>query len=530
MSSILDYVKQFENQEEDKQLSKELKEFNQQFKQQIISQVQNQNTTNQVEKQIKECYQALMQKYVCNERMEEEKEKAYEIMTQLTCIRINGINYFKCVQTNKWINFVNFETIRNAISNTYKSIKMSELNKITNWIKIIYDEVSFEFAIEERYMLFENGYIDLSAAETKLTQWENKDILNLLPIDYIQYEYNELNRFEVENELMRQFINWSAKGNEIEYNIIMTMLGIVASNMRVEYFFNLYGVSGSGKSTLLDLAKQLVGHKYCVDKPIAKLNERFQLIPLINKKLFYNGDASNDEIDPSVLKLLTTTGHIWDIEVKGENTQLAIKLPLNVIINSNHILNFKDFVGIDRRIIPIHFPFKQNFVGKNFKALEENDFRMIKPQLANSFDFTQKAVESIIPDIVEALKNFYQCGKKFKQMSSYGENAMKKIEKSNNNIIQFIEEYDLENNYKTWLETKQYYYIKTQELFKKYQEITIENNGRPKGKNNFVNDIEEYCRVRGVDIKTNHLIYGVGKGFISIPKNAIFSKQQKDSK
>lgn len=455
------------------------------------------------------------------------QRKALKFIQTFNVIYYDSIIWFKPQGGDGWERCYNPETLCSYILSWDSSLSKSATNNIAWYIQqFMKGALNIPLDIEKNYLCFDNGYIDLNDQELKIYEWENKDIFKTLPINHIRYSIfnenelgNTITPLNIKNA-MYEFLNWCAKGDEKELKIIYKMLGVVMSNIKVEYFFNLFGEQGSGKSTLLQIAKQLIGSEYCVDVPMKQLNERFGLEPLIGKKLLYNGDASNSEFDPAMLKKLTTTTEDFYIECKNQGTRLQTNLNLNVIICSNHFLNVKDMDGVERRHIPIHFPYNSRFVSNDnsFRFMSNEEMNCLLDYTNGYTTFKKEAIECILWDVVLALKELANNHYKFYvdtnldncELSQYGIEAKESTTRANDNILQWLDDYPILDNMREgkdgWIVRSKFYFINTNTLYQNYASIIVSNNGKPKNKNNFVDSITKYFNKLGYVIKTKSSI------------------------
>lgn len=453
------------------------------------------------------------------------------IIKKLEIMKFNNINYYKF--NGEWISFLSTEELDGMI---YKEFPDRTFNEIKNECKKIATIISSKtldvnVVLKEKIILFKNGFIDLDLGTTHWFTPYTEDERQILPIKYIPIDYKETNMTANANK----FINWCGNQNEEEANDILKFLGITMTNTQVEFFFNLYGVGGSGKSSLLTLSRQLVGFKHTVEVPINTLGQRFSMIPLINKRMLFNGDASQKEIDPATLKLLTTKGHTFHIEIKGQNKEYAVKLPLSVVILSNKKLNFVEFTGAEkRRFVPLEFP---NVSKGNENALSADEWKLFNNVYCEDNGYSQVDVESMVYSILVQLQRFHKNNKQW-VMSERSTNALQSIEEENNNVLRWYEEYDWEGEVyditlpkKNWFANTSFHYIKGKDLYQAYQNDTAIAGGRAKGKNNFFSELVEILKLKDIKGKSNHFVNKdienqnkpYGKGFF-----VIYKKEKKD--
>jgi len=481
---------------------------------------------------IAEAEQHLAQMYNTNnkgQRLESDSIGALGMLQQIKYVRFNNIHYFWNTIANDWECFISIDTIDNYIKSIHLETSIKSLNNILKRVNAIIFSglISINWITDERIFYFRNGIVNLNYFEDEegfFTEMNSK-VYSGIPIKYINYDYKPYEKTSEASIIMHNLLRRLAKGDEKELTTILTMLGVIANNIRIEHFFNFYGVEASGKSTLLDIARQLVSKGDSVSTSLNSLNTRFGLIPLIGKKLLFNGDASKETIDEGILKELTTTGQEFTIEVKGVNIHWFQTLPLNIIIVSNNKLTFKSMEGTSRRYILISFPFGKKYKGEHFSHISDEDFKKVKKIQGNTFNFTKKAMESIIPMILTATRTFLNNNKVW-EFSDMTKEALGDALLHNDNILQWWDDYELverfsnETLYRDWADNKASIYIKTSLLYTSYNQYCVDSGLKAKGKNTFLTGFLKFLSKKGFDAENNKSINGAGKNF-AISKRSI---------
>lgn len=463
-------------------------------------------------KEIENALNALDAKYknLLLERNANGRSSTIEFLKRNSFMKFNG-KYFMKDKNGKWVFFKIIRKdsidVKSTISNIMPNCELKDINGIIAWIEMVKDELTLDLEIDNNIAIFKNGYIDLKSETTELKPID-LELINKIPLETIDYNYDETLMNSETYTIMHKLINWCAKGNQEEYWTIMAMMGAILTNTQLEYFFNLYGVEGSGKSTLLDLIKQLQPSDRIITTPFQFLTKNnFGMIPLINKRLLVNSETSTTSIDPEVLKQLTTLNEVWSIEIKQSNEPYITKLPINIVLNSNQALRFKDYGGIDRRFVPIYFPYKQTHKGENFEALDyTNEFSKIK-NVDGDYTFKREAVECLIPNMVACFKYFrklWKAGDRWPIQSTYFKDITQVVKKLNNSPLQFIEDtdllYEVITLQKEWNKTpKGIYYIDKKNLYKQYADYCLSIKSYQVKETQFFLEIEQILKDKGYE-------------------------------
>lgn len=242
--------------------------------------------------------------------------------------------------------------------------------------------------------------------------------------------------------------------------------------------FILIGDKANGKSTFLDMIKTLLGDENTAALDLKELGDRFKTAELFGK-LANIGDDIGDEFiaNPAVFKKLCSGDRV-NVERKGRDP-FDFNNYSKLLFSANDIPRIKDKSGavIDRLII---VPFDATF------SKSDPDFDpYIKYKLRS-----QKSMEYLIQLGLAGLKRVLAA--RCFTSSSRVEAELKEYEESNNPIISFFYEIDV-NDIKN---------EPTDKVYRRYNEFCINNNFTPMGKMEFVKKTNKYF---GLEIKRKML-------------------------
>ncbi len=458
-----------------------------------------------------------------NINLESGKRQAARCLNALKLVRFNNKDFYWDKDKESWVFFYTANQLIDYISSYDFLLTNETINSIRKHWSNIMSAYRINWEKPDNILFFQNGWIDLEEQKTELHLYSETDLetLSALPINFIKTDYPENGLNDFDNDTLwciDKFMNWCGRGNSEQIDAIYKMIGICATNQKCDYFFNIYGIEGSGKTTLANIILNLVQNY--TTTPVARLDERFALIPLIGKTLLYNADANEKEIDAEMLKRLSTEGETFSLEMKGKNEFEETELKLNTLIVSNHILKFSDMNGINRRLVPFAFPFKLNFKHPNFEALTDEEFAKIT---ISKSKYKQEVLSYIMFRAVEMLKEFYKDGKRFykteEQLKSLSE-----INKDNNNFLQWAEEIELfntatgplqviknnvfrvYNNPVEWFARKNGRFCDKNKLYQNYCDWCETNGNKKKTANNFLKEMKMFFESKGLSVEASKVI------------------------
>ncbi|MBW4084088.1 phage/plasmid primase, P4 family [Paenibacillus sp. S150] len=139
---------------------------------------------------------------------------------------------------------------------------------------------------------------------------------------YIQADYQEYSEYQPleEKSSFLQLIYNITEEDEDKILLVQEVFGYCLSNYsNAKKWFCFLGVPHSGKSTLLELLKILVGPSYTCAVPLHRLNERFLIAELYQKKLNISGELHNGDIKQFDILKAATGGDTLVAEKKGKD-------------------------------------------------------------------------------------------------------------------------------------------------------------------------------------------------------------------
>ncbi len=136
-----------------------------------------------------------------------------------------------------------------------------------------------------------------------------------------------------------------------------------------EYFFGVQGGQETGKSFFIKLVKSIVGGKFCIERPIADMDNRFAASGFWGKKVFIEPDMkARSPLPDGFIKAYAGEQNIT-IERKNEQPIEDIKISLAIFLISNYDFVVKGIEGIARRFI--YLPYKNKLVHPDRTLLDK---------------------------------------------------------------------------------------------------------------------------------------------------------------
>lgn len=161
--------------------------------------------------------------------------------------------------------------------------------------------------------------------------------------DLISDEYKEI---ESEIEKTIQFFS-----QVLAYSIIPIK--------KTEYFFGFYGKQNAGKSFFIEILKEFIGGDYIVQRPVSQMENQFASSQLWGSKIYVDDDfKANLKLPDDFIKNYCGQKSVT-IEFKNQKPIKNVQLSIAMFFLSNH--NFKvtsSPEGIERRLI--YVPFKRS--------------------------------------------------------------------------------------------------------------------------------------------------------------------------
>lgn len=244
--------------------------------------------------------------------------------------------------------------------------------------------------------------------------------------------------------------------------------------------FILTGEGSNGKSTFIAMLQHLLNEDNIAALDLKELDQKFQNAALFGK-LANLGDDISDEfiVNASIFKKFVT-GERVQVQNKGEKP-FEFNNYAKFIFSANTIPRIKDKTGaVLRRLLIVPF-------NANFTRNDSDHDAGIKYKLQD-----QEVMEYLIVIGLEALKNVI-ANKGFTESEKVQE-QLKEYEETNNPILGFFEECDMEG-FK--IEDEQ-----TDKVFRRYKEYCVANNFNAMSKSEFSKTL---CRKLGMTTKSKTL-------------------------
>lgn len=234
--------------------------------------------------------------------------------------------------------------------------------------------------------------------------------------------------------------------------------------------FILTGVGSNGKSTILDVLKALIGDDNISSLGMNELGVRFKTAELYGKMVNIGDDISNSYIDDNSIFKKLVTGEAVNVERKGSDP-FDFKNTSKLIFSANEVPRINDTSnGLMRRLVIIPF-------NAEFKSTDEDFDPFIKDKL-----LTTASLQHLLNIGLEGLKrvlkrNDFETVEEVKA-------ELREYEKENNPILEFMEDFKIENEPST-------------ELYKRYVIWCSEGGLKPLGRTVFTRNIKK----QGYEVK-----------------------------
>ena len=317
---------------------------------------------------------------------------------------------------------------------------------------------------------FRNGIYDLN---TNTLQPFNPNIVitNRIPWDYNPAAYSKL---------ADETLNNIACNDEQVRKILEECIGACfyrSNTLGDGKAFILTGEGSNGKSTFIAMLQHLLNEDNISALDLKELDQKFQNAALFGKLANLGDDISDEFIVNAALFKKFVTGERVQVQNKGEKP-FEFNNYAKFIFSANTIPRIKDKTGaVLRRLLIV--PFNANFSKKD----ADHDSG-IKYKLQE-----QDVMEYLIVLGLNALKEVIK-NKGFTESSKVQE-QLKEYEETNNPIIGFFEECEMES---FQIENEQ-----SDKVFRRYKEYCVANNFNAMSKAEFSKQI---CRKLGLTTKT----------------------------
>lgn len=309
---------------------------------------------------------------------------------------------------------------------------------------------------------FQNGIYDLNT-DTLQPFNPNIVITNRIPWDYNPAAYSKL---------ADETLNNIACNDEQVRKILEECVGACfyrSNTLGDGKAFILTGEGSNGKSTFIAMLQHLLNEDNISALDLKELDQKFQNAALFGKLANLGDDISDEFIVNAALFKKFVTGERVQVQNKGEKP-FEFNNYAKFIFSANAIPRIKDKTGaVLRRLLIV--PFNANFSKKD--ADHDSD---IKYKLQD-----QDVMEYLIVLGLNALKEVIK-NKGFTESSKVQE-QLKEYEETNNPIIGFFEECEMES---FQIENEQ-----CDKVFRRYKEYCVANNFNAMSKTEFSRQI---CR------------------------------------
>lgn len=243
--------------------------------------------------------------------------------------------------------------------------------------------------------------------------------------------------------------------------------------------FILTGTGSNGKSTYLNMLKHMLGRQNISSLDLKKLGDRFSTVMLFGKLANIGDDISDEFImDASTFKKIVT-GETIDAEQKGQ-PKFEFEPYVKLFFSANNIPRMgkgRDSAAILRRLVII--PFDARF------SADDPDYN---PHIGDMLR-SQESMEYLIQLGLKGLKRVLKT-KKFSE-SEKVQKELEEYEESNNPILGFIREVEMDDEFKIENEP-------TKDVYKRYQEYCLANNLQPMSNIEFSKQINRILNMQVV--------------------------------
>lgn len=296
-------------------------------------------------------------------------------------------------KTNKNDIFCNLQRWIEATGLQWIIGKKQEPTKFINRIKQYLDRHSvgyvkmnpFKDAAISPYIHFKNGAINIkknSIEWLSRNKYDEDFFKKLYPMNCLEFDFDFKNYGDIKPErdcpafyhvikelIPKQYIKILDGEEEIEKVINDTMLFIsqiiayaISPVKNNEYCFGLYGPQRTGKSFLLKIIRSIIGNKFCIETPIANMENRFASSMFWGKKVYIEPDLKTRQSLPEDFIKTYSGNQTVTMEEKNKPAVDGVQISIAMFFVSNYEFHVKGLEGISRRMILI--PYK-NIIEKH---------------------------------------------------------------------------------------------------------------------------------------------------------------------
>lgn len=259
-------------------------------------------------------------------------------------------------------------------------------------------------------------------------------------------------------------------------NLIEEMMGyILLPSVRYHKAFILKGEGSNGKSTLLEMIGNMVGDKNISSLSMQELNHNFKLAEITNKVANIGDDISDKYMDDSSIFKKLVSGEEITVDKKNE-TPYKIRNYATLLFAMNDLPQVRDkSYGFNRRLIIIPFDAEFKSTDPDF-----DPFILDKLKSDNAKSYLLNVALSGLTRL------FNQNG--FTEPRSV-DSMLSEYMKDNNNVLQFIENYDPEG-------------VPSKDVYKEYQFWCSDNGLESYGIRKFNKEIR---RVKNLELQVENV-------------------------
>lgn len=264
--------------------------------------------------------------------------------------------------------------------------------------------------------------------------------INTLELDPFDMEYIAVNKIPLDynpaahSPVVDQVLNKISCNNEQLRMLLEEMVGYpLLRRPEVGKCFILTGEGSNGKSTLLDMLTAMLGEDNVSSIGMEELEQRFKVADMVGKLANIGDDISNGYISENAKFKKLVTGEPLMVERKGVDP-FKIRNYGKLIFSANEVPRVNDISnGLNRRLVIV--PFNARFSSND---PDYNPF--IKDEL-----MTKESLEYLLLLGIKGLRRvLYDNNQAFTNVDVVVK-ELEEYKRMNNPIIQFIEEFKVEN-------------------------------------------------------------------------------------
>lgn len=351
-----------------------------------------------------------------------------------------------------------------------KTIKASQRNEVYKYI--VLQQLSNENLSSPKYIGLKDMVLNIETME--LEPYNQRLVIR----NRIDFDFNN-NAYD---ELLDKTLDKVCCYDKNLRLLLEEMIGYcLYSDVKFQTAFMLTGGGSNGKSTILNLIKNLIGYSNYSTLNMQELGERFKPAQLVGKLVNLGDDIPDKYLsDTSVFKSVITGGAIT-VERKGEQPFNFINRAKFIFCANNPPKSSDKTDGFKRRLTFI--PFNAKF------TKDDVDFDpFIEDKLLR-----EESMEYLLKLAILGLKRLLNNNSFTKSDAS--DEEIKKYEKTNNNVLEWLEELDNVE--------KELNYNKRSDVYKNYCFWCNEQGLTPFSNKGFINTLQE--NVKGLKCTSKNI-------------------------